>query len=54
MMHCITHIVSPVYEHVDNNHTPMSKFQEESLIELDNILQGYISEVVASITRSDF
>ena len=54
MMHCITHIVSPVYEHVDNNHTPMSKFQEESLIELDNILQGYISEVVASITRTDF
>ena len=32
----------------------MSKFQEESLIELENILQGYISEVVASITRTDF
>ena len=54
MMHCITHIVNPVHEHVDNNHTPLNKFQEESLIEINNLLQGYISEIVKSITHSDF
>ncbi len=54
MMHCITHIVNPAYEHVDNNHAPLSKFQEESLLEINNVLQDYVTEVVASITNSEF
>jgi len=54
MMHCITHIVNPAYEHVDNNHAPLSKFQEESLMEINSALQSYITEVVASITNTEF
>ncbi len=54
MMHCLTHIVTPAYEHVDNNHAPLSPFQIESMREVNNMLQGYITEVVASVTNTEF
>ena len=53
-MHCVTHIVTPAYEHVDNNHAPFSTFQTESIREVMNMFQGYVTEVVASITNSEY
>jgi len=54
MMHCLTYIVNPSYEHVDNNHTPLTEFQTESLKEISKAYQGYINDIVASITTSDY
>lgn len=54
VMHCVTHIVNPAYDHVDNNHSPLSKFQEESVMEIMNVFQGYINAIISSITNTEF
>jgi Na+/phosphate symporter len=54
MMHCLSHIVNPSYDHVDNNHTPLTMYQQESLKEVSSLIQSYITDVVASISNSDF
>lgn len=54
MMHSLSFIVNPCFEHVDNNHTPLSEFQEKNLKDLAKNIKSYISEVVAAISGSDY
>jgi hypothetical protein len=54
LMHSLTFIVNPCYEHVDNNHSPLTEFQTRSLTEMGNNIKGYITDVVGIISGSDF
>jgi Na+/phosphate symporter len=54
VMHCLSHIVNPSYEHVDNNHAPLTSYQRESLNEVTTLIQSYINDLVGTITSSDF
>jgi len=54
MMHCLSHVVVPSFEHVDNNHAPLTANQQESLYEISRTIQAYIAEVVVSVSNSDF
>jgi hypothetical protein len=53
-MHCATHIVNPGFDHVDNNHAPLTGSQIESLGEVTIELKNYIIEVVHVINSADF
>jgi len=53
-MHCVTHIALPVYEHVDNNHAPLTEFQANTLKDITNSLHDYVNDVVAAATTSDY
>ncbi len=54
MMHCLSHIVNPSFDHVDNNHSPLTEQQRESLTEVSTLIESYITDLVASISNSDF
>ena len=53
-MHCATHIVEPCYEHVDNNHSPLTESQSESLSSLANTMHKYIDAVAKAIKDGDY
>ncbi len=47
--HCLTFIVEPLYEHIENNHTPAIPDQEKELLQLNenvSLLYGKILEVI--------
>ncbi len=54
MMHSLSFIVNPCYEHVDNNHAPLTEFQAKSLTEISKDIKNYISEIVGAISTSDY
>lgn len=54
MLHCVSFIVNPAHDHVDNNHSPLNQFQTESLQELSKDIKTYVDEVVSSITKSKY
>ena len=54
MMHSLSFIANPCFEHVDNNHSPLTEFQAKSLTDLTKKIKEYIEEVVGSISSSDY
>ncbi len=54
MMHSISFIVNPIYEHVDNNHAPLTTFQSVNLTEMSKVLKNYVTDSVSVISSSDF
>ncbi len=54
MMHSLSFIVIPCFEHVDNNHSPLSEFQQKNLNDLTNRIKVYITQVVVAISGSDY
>ncbi|MBN2522572.1 MAG: inorganic phosphate transporter [Bacteroidales bacterium] len=54
MMHSLSFIVNPCYEHVDNNHAPLTKFQTERLTEMIKDITEYTTEVVGLISNSEY
>jgi Na+/phosphate symporter len=54
MMHSLSFIANPCFEHVDNNHSPLTEFQAKSLTDLTKKIKEYIKEVVGSISTSDY
>ncbi len=54
MMHSLSFIVNPCFEHVDNNHAPLTEFQAKNLTEMSNSIKNYVIEMVGAISSSDF
>lgn len=54
MLHSMTFINSPVYEHVDNNHKPLIEVQIDELKQLNTILTKLISKIAFSIESGDY
>lgn len=53
-MHSLFYITSPAFKHIDNNHKPITTYQQESLQELATIIANYLEQLVESISKSDF
>jgi phosphate/sulfate permease len=53
-MHCASFIINPSYEHVDNNHSPLSSAQIEGIREADKAFLEYVREVNTAIGSSDY
>lgn len=53
-MHSLFYFTSPAYQHVDNNHKPLTTFQIESLTSLSISTSAYIEKLINSISASDF
>ncbi len=53
-MHSLNFIVTPVFNHVDNNHKPLTASQAEALNELIPEVTSYLNLVIKNITDSDF
>jgi Na+/phosphate symporter len=49
IVQCLSKIANPAFYHVDNNHTPLSKFQDESLTGIGDEIKDFNSKVVDSI-----
>ncbi|RLD48793.1 MAG: phosphate permease [Bacteroidetes bacterium] len=54
MLHSITFIVNPAFDHVDNNHKPLIPDQIEELMMLEKMIGKMIAVVTQSIDNQDF
>lgn len=54
MLHSMTFINKPVYEHVDNNHKPLIKVQIDELKQINIMLTRLISKIASSIESGDY
>ncbi|NQU34939.1 MAG: inorganic phosphate transporter [Bacteroidetes bacterium] len=54
ILHSITFIAEPSYEHVDNNHKPLVIEQINELKQLDALLNKLLSDIVSSIESGDY
>jgi len=54
MLHSITFIVNPAFDHVDNNHKPLIPGQIEELMMLEKMIGKMIAVVTQSIDNQDF
>jgi len=54
MAHSLSYIVRPAYEHIENNHKPLSKAQKADLLELNNKLCHLIDAVIDEIKKSNY
>ena len=54
MLHSISFITGPVYEHVDNNHKPLIPDQISELRNINNVFADLISKVILSIESGDY
>lgn len=54
MAHCMTYIIEPVYDHVDNNHTPLKSEEADDLKKFLDSFQVYISASIKSISSKKF
>ncbi len=54
MLHSITFITGPVFEHVDNNHKPLITEQIEELKQINNVFNVMITDITASIESGDY
>jgi phosphate/sulfate permease len=52
--HCLTYIVQPVYEHVDNNHSPMVINQTTDLRQLNEDISSFFNLMLHSIKNQRF
>jgi Na+/phosphate symporter len=52
--HCLTYISEPFFEHLDNNHKPLSPDQFEDLKHLNKEVQKLITDSVEMIQKSEF
>lgn len=53
-MHNLYFVAAPAFQHVDNNHKPITPLQIEMLTELADNLESYIEKLIESISASDF
>jgi len=54
MLHSITFITGPVYEHVDNNHKPLIADQIAELKQLDSIFNIMVSKIIFDIETCEY
>ena len=54
MAHSLSYIVQPAYDHIENNHKPLSKAQREDLLNLNNKLCHLIDEVINEIKKGNY
>ena len=54
ILHSISFINTPVYDHIDNNHKPLVKEQIVELKNLDKVLTKMLTKIAASIKSGDF
>ncbi len=54
MAHSLSYIVQPAYEHIENNHKPLSKAQKEDLLKLNNKLCELIDQVIEEIKIGNY
>ena len=54
MLHSITYITGPVFEHVDNNHKPLIAEQINELKQINNVFHEMIINITASIESGDY
>jgi len=54
MAHSLSYIVRPAYEHIENNHKPLSKAQKADLLELNTRLCHLIDSVIDEIKKSNY
>jgi hypothetical protein len=54
MLHSMTFINNPVFEHVDNNHKPLTKEQIDELKQINIMLTQLISKIASSIESGDY
>ncbi len=53
-MHCLSHITGPVYKHVDNNHKPITKLQEQEFDGLTPDIISFLKNTVKGISESNY
>jgi len=54
MLHSISFITGPVYEHVDNNHKPLIAEQISELKQLDSIFNVMVTKIINDIETCDY
>ncbi len=54
MLHSISFITGPVYEHVDNNHKPLIEDQIAELKQLDAVFNDMVTKIIVSIESGDY
>ncbi|MBN2165913.1 MAG: inorganic phosphate transporter [Marinilabiliaceae bacterium] len=52
--HCLSFIVNPMYEHLDNNHKVFSKDQFVDLVSLQARVNGFMKDSIKTIELGDF
>lgn len=54
MLHSITYIIDPAFNHVDNNHKPLLEVQINELHAISKLLNDLISMIVKSVEKADY
>ncbi|MBN2347490.1 MAG: inorganic phosphate transporter [Bacteroidales bacterium] len=54
IVHCVTYISNPVFDHVDNNHAPLLNYQSEDLKNLSAKTENYYSRLIQIITKNSY
>jgi len=54
MAHSLSFIAQPAYDHIENNHKPLTKGQKSDLLELNTKLYHLIDEVINEIKNSNY
>ena len=54
MLHSISFITAPVYEHVDNNHKPLIDEQIAELKQLDSVFNVMVSKIIVDIEACNY
>ncbi|MFK5854971.1 MAG: inorganic phosphate transporter [Bacteroidota bacterium] len=54
MLHSISFITGPAYEHVDNNHKPFIADQIAELKKLDEVFSRLVEKIISSIESGDY
>jgi Na+/phosphate symporter len=54
MAHSLSYIVQPAYDHIENNHKPLSKAQRQDLLNLNNKLCHLIDSVIDEIKKGNY
>ncbi|MBN2214273.1 MAG: inorganic phosphate transporter [Bacteroidales bacterium] len=52
--HCMNFIAQPVFEHVDNNHAPLSEAQADDLKSFSKTFSAYTDKVIKTISSGKF
>jgi phosphate/sulfate permease len=52
--HCLTFLSQPVYEHIDNNHTPLDEEEKEDLKAFQKKFTGFVQLAIKIISGKEF
>ena len=52
--HCMTFIIQPVFEHVDNNHAPLKSFQSDDLRQFLDKLDPFFKQITEMVTKNAY